>query len=141
MVIRVTVSLICSVFGALTISVTTCNVQRPPGWVEGVCRHHVELIWLLSVPLLLGLTYATVAKRAFRRHIGTVLLGVGIYGVVHAVQTHIWWVWVLSFCALAAAAGYFQKSPLGVGVLSLFPGTVFLLMAGYCCYAVSQRDA
>ena len=130
MVIRVTVSLICSVFGALTISVTTCNAQRRPGWVESVCRHHVELIWLLSVPLLFGLTYAIVAKRGrpFRRHIGTVLLGVyGIYGVIHAVQTHIWWAWVLSFCALMAAIGMIARKACA--------------MAGYCCYAVSQRDA
>jgi hypothetical protein len=123
MVIRVTVSLICSVFGALTISVTTCNAQRRPGWVEGVCRHHVELIWLLSVPLLLGLTYATWAQPLVWV-LALAYTGAWVYGIY-----------------LAAAAGYFQKSPLGVGVLSLFPGTVFLLMAGYCCYAVSQRDA
>lgn len=42
---------------------------------------------------------------------------------------------------LAAATGYFQQSLLGVGILSLLPGTVYLLMAGYCCYSASQRDA
>jgi hypothetical protein len=177
MLVRLIVSLVCAVFGGLTISVSTCHWQHRPGWVEGVCRSHVELIWLLSVPVLFGLVYITMAKRAraFRRYIAAVLLSMyGIYGLVHAVQTREWWVWVVSLCALAAAfgvvarkrwayalvwalalvyaaqwgysvyraaaAGYFQQYPLGEMVLSLLPGTVYLLMAGYCCYAVSQRE-
>jgi hypothetical protein len=58
------------------------------------------------------------------------------------------WLLALSYVGLwgygiyvAVTAGYFQKSVLGVDVLSLLPGTVFLLMAGYCCYAVRQQDA
>ncbi len=42
---------------------------------------------------------------------------------------------------LAAVTGYFQKAGLGVDVLSSLPGMVYLLLAGYCCYAVSQKDA
>lgn len=176
--IRVVVSLVCSVFGALTISVATCDAQHRPAWVEGLCGSHVGLIWLLALPLLFGLTYAAVAKagRPFRGYIATALLGVyGAYGIAHAIETHLWWFWITSLCALgaaiglvarktwagalvwvlglayagewgygiylAAASGYFQRSPLGMGILSLLPGTVYLLMAGYCCYAVSQRNA
>lgn len=178
MLVRVIVSLVCAVFGGLTISVGICNWQPRPSWAGGVCRSHVELIWLLSVPLLLSLAYLAMANRtrAFRRPIAAVLLSVyGIYGVAHALQTREWWVWILSLCALAAAigvfirkrwayalvwglalvyaaqwgygvyraasAGYFQQSPLGERILSLLPGTVYLLMASYCCYAVSQREA
>ena len=137
--------------------------------MEGVCRSHVELIWLLSVPLLFGVAYIAVAKRAraFRRYIAAVLLSVyGIYGVAHAVQTREWWVWVIGLCTLAAAIGivarkrsayllvwalalvYAAQWGYGVyraaaagGILSLLPGAVYLLVAGYCCYAVSQREA
>jgi len=63
MPIRVIVSLVCFVFDALTISVVTCNGQHQFAWMEGVCQSRVELIWLVSLPLLFGLTYAAVAKR------------------------------------------------------------------------------
>lgn len=112
MLVRVIVSLVCAVFGGLTISVGICNWQPRPSWAGGVCRSHVELIWLVSVPLLFSLVYLAMANRtrAFRRPIAAVLLSVyGIYGVAHALQTREWWVWVLSLCALSAAIGVFIR--------------------------------
>jgi hypothetical protein len=38
---------------------------------------------------------------------------------------------------VAAASGYFRDSGAGRSILSLLPGTAFLLLIAFCCYAVT----
>ena len=106
--VRVLVSLVCAVFGSLTVSVVTCAAQSPSAWLEGVCRSNVELIWLVSGPLFFVFTYGVVDKhgKPFRHFIAAALLGAyGIYAAVYAAREHVWWAWIVGICALTAAIG------------------------------------
>jgi hypothetical protein len=118
--VRVLVSLVCAVFGSLTVSVATCAAQNPPVWLERVCGSDVESIWLLSGSLFFVLTYGAVGRhgRPFRHFIAAVMLGAyGIYAVVYATREHVWWAWIVGICGLTAAVGVAARRGWARGVV------------------------